>query len=153
MSMCKRKRFDIECVSLRPDASSSQKVPADLVGLYFNCFMEDHVVCRCPNLPCCFRCRESGHQAKDCFCPRRFMSSLQGGSRGNGRPPPPPSARLHHRPPGLVPKTWSLSPYLDQAPSLASCYTEVPDWLHPSDSSDDISDPTHDGLVDLQRSC
>jgi hypothetical protein len=46
----KRKRFDLERVSLRRAASSSsQKVLLDLVGLCFNYFAEDHIACRCPN--------------------------------------------------------------------------------------------------------
>jgi hypothetical protein len=140
-------------VSLQPATSSSRKVSADLVGLYFNCFTEDHVACQCPNPSCCFRYREPGHQAKDCVCPHRSLISLQSGSRGNDWTPPPPSACLCCRPLVLMPQAWSLSPSSDQAPSLASHSTEVPDWLHPSDSSDDISDPMNDGLTDLQGSC
>jgi hypothetical protein len=43
-----------------------RKVPADLVGLCFNCFIEDNIACDCPNPSCCFRYREHGHQAQDC---------------------------------------------------------------------------------------
>jgi hypothetical protein len=46
---------------VRPD-----RVPTDLIGLYFNCFIVDHVAHRCPNPPSCFRCREPGHQAHEC---------------------------------------------------------------------------------------
>jgi hypothetical protein len=148
----KRKRFSIERVSLRPSASSSRKVPADMVDLCFNCFVEDHVMCRCPNPSCYFRCREPGHQAKDCVCLRCSLSSHQGCSRGNDRPAPPPSACLRRHPPELVPKMWSLSPSSNQAPSPTSYSTKVSDWHHMSDSFDDIFDPALDGLADLQRS-
>jgi hypothetical protein len=80
-----------------------RKVSADLVGLCFNCFTEDHIACDCPNPSCCFRCREPGHQAQDCRQPRaapfgrstgRVGRSLGRGSHRGGqvepRHPPPP---------------------------------------------------------------
>jgi hypothetical protein len=41
-------------------------VPADLVGLCFNCFRPDHVAGVCPNFACCLRCHGEGHQVRSC---------------------------------------------------------------------------------------
>jgi hypothetical protein len=36
-------------------------MPADLVGLYFNCLRPNLVTARCPNVVMCLRCHREGH--------------------------------------------------------------------------------------------
>jgi hypothetical protein len=58
-----------------PPSGPASKVPADLVGLCFNCFNSSHLAKRCPN----------PYQAQDCLLPRVPHAGCQ--CRGGGTTP------------------------------------------------------------------
>jgi hypothetical protein len=81
--MCERKRT-VTSGRSTPSGPAS-KVPADLVGLCFNCFNSSHLTKRCPNPYFCFCCPKPGHQAQDCLLPRVPHAGCQ--CRGGGPTP------------------------------------------------------------------
>jgi hypothetical protein len=72
---------------VRQPSRRSGKVPADLVGLCFNCLRCGHVARSCRNPSSCLRCRKPGHRAKDCNRPR--VVSDEGRPLGQRRSPSP----------------------------------------------------------------
>ncbi|CAL4898611.1 unnamed protein product [Urochloa decumbens] len=90
-----------------PPRREARPVPADLVGLCFNCFAPGHVAAACRNPPKCIRCRREGHRARTCKRPRSPPEGAPSGKRpgrvgvtpscrpplgtsGHFPPPPPP---------------------------------------------------------------
>lgn len=65
-----------------PPSQSSRPhpVPVDLIGRCFNCLETDHVVAVCRNRSRCLRCKQEGHQARQCSRPR---SPLEAGTLGH----------------------------------------------------------------------
>jgi hypothetical protein len=57
----------------RPSRGKTRTVPADLVGLCFNCFRHEHISRNCPYPSCCLRCWELGHAAHDSAWPRLLL--------------------------------------------------------------------------------
>jgi hypothetical protein len=114
----------------RSSHKGARKVPADLIGLCFNCFHDDHVSRNYPYPACCLRCREPGHLAQDCSrpsfllgdrCCRRSWScrcrqSLQPEHRSQASLAAPSA----HRP---ALRTEQRSPLTDCTPPGSSCST------------------------------
>ncbi|CAL5033832.1 unnamed protein product [Urochloa decumbens] len=93
-----------------PPRREPRPVPADLVGLCFNCLQPDHMAACCRNPPRCLRCRREGHAARACKRPR--SPALDHGterlSRARGAPSGGPAHRntmrtlLPHPPPRIL---------------------------------------------------
>jgi hypothetical protein len=100
-------------------ATKRGKVPADLVGLCFNCFSEEHVARLCPNPSCCLRCRRPGHQAQDCNRPRLLLGDRGRLHQRRGRLHRAAPSRFQVRAPSPRPKP--RSPPRDVTPPGLDC--------------------------------
>jgi hypothetical protein len=78
-----KKSGQVPLLKLKPSKTPG-KAPADLLGVCFNWFSEDHISRFCPDAACCFRCREPGHQAHDCSRPRLPLGDKRPCLRGSG---------------------------------------------------------------------
>ncbi|KAJ1263257.1 hypothetical protein BS78_09G169600 [Paspalum vaginatum] len=65
----------------------SRPVPPELEGRCFNYLPWDHVAAACQAASRCFRCKEEGHQAKDCWRHRRRRGRLLASSSHAAAPP------------------------------------------------------------------
>jgi hypothetical protein len=90
-----------------PSPLSHGKVLTNLIGLYFNCFSDRHVAKDCPNLSCCLRCLEPGHQASEC---RRTRFLLGDHTPRRTRYKRPPSALSRGRNPPRLVRSTTLFP-------------------------------------------
>lgn len=66
----------------RPSPARGTQVPADLVGLCFNCLREGHVRADCSFPSRCRACRREGHRARHCPEAHRLAGFKRGRSPG-----------------------------------------------------------------------
>lgn len=124
-----------EVHSRRPSPGSPRPVPADLVGLCFNCLRDDHVKADCRFPSRCRSCHREGHRARNYSEARQVLAGAKRGRSPAGAGGRRGTFRRRHSP-----ERWraaredTVSAHLastGRSPSVPPCCAPAQTWCTP----------------------